>query len=41
MIKANDSQIQLCNGNAVIDYKMLQTNSFDVKIRYAKGCSEN
>lgn len=40
-MKANNSQIQLCNGNAVIDYKILRTNAIDVRVRQAKGCQEN
>lgn len=41
MMRANDSSLQLCNGNGVVDYQIPKSNSIVFKIKSARGCSEN
>ena len=40
MMRANDSSLQLCNGNGVVDYQIPKSNSIVFKIKSARGCSE-
>ena len=41
LLKANDTSIQLCNGNGLIDYVIPKPNSVNFKIRSVKSCQNN
>lgn len=40
-IQANSTQLQVCDGNAVVEYTMPQKNEIKFSIRKVKGCGEN